>query len=237
DPAGATSDLSDHGAPPRRVTAADRVEALCHVVAAAVAADVPVDTSGLDRTTLVIQIEGRDLATPPVAGPDPVPVRDHHDRIRAMDRRVLRRLACDAGLITAITHHDRSPLDLGRRRRRTNAALRRAVQLRDRHCTFPGCHATRHLHAHHVLEWSADDGPTDLSNLALLCSYHHRFIHDHHWHIEVRPDGHHRYTPTGSAEALAPPGDVDLRPFDLDTAIAVLLHTYTTTGGEVGLAA
>jgi hypothetical protein len=256
DPAGRASDLAPETQSPR-VTAADQVEALGHVVAAAVAAGVPADTSGLDRTTLVLQVEGRELATEVADGPDLVPVRDAHGRIRAMDRRVLRRLACTAGVITAVLDGDGSPLDLGRRQRYTNAALRRAVQLRDRHCTFPGCHATRHLHVHHVQEWG-QDGPTDLVNLVLLCSHHHRFVHDHGWTIEVRADGRHRFASTASAEAvprigvlppavtrpaattasaeaLGPRGTPGLRGLDLDTAITVLLHTYTT--GVTALAA
>jgi hypothetical protein len=179
---------------------------------------------------------------------------------------VLWRLACTARIVTARVDAGDSPLDLGRRRRRTNAALRRAVQLRDRHCTYPGCHATRHLHVHHVQLWS-DDGPTDLGNLALLCHFHHRFVHDRGIHIDVRPDGRHRFTPAASAEALpavgrlpgshdpgsherrlrhgaaasaealAPPGDVDLRPFDVDHAIAILLDAYTRTDPDLAVAA
>jgi hypothetical protein len=129
----------------------------------------------------------------------------------------------------------------------TTAALRRAVRSRDRGCTFPGCGATRHLHAHHVQHWS-DGGATDLSNLVTLCSFHHRFVHAHDWHIEVRADGRHRFRPaedrpavasvpplpgasaeavadaapgSASAEALRPPGYLGDR-LDLDIAVAVL---------------
>ena len=185
----------------RRTTAADRVEALGHVVAGAVAADVPPDTSGLDRTTLVLQVDAAELAGGPTDGSDVVPVRDAHGRVRAMDRRALRRLACDAGLVTATIGASGEPLDLGRRRRDTSAALRRAVHLRDGTCTYPGCGATRHLDAHHVQHWS-DGGPTALTNLVLLCSHHHRFVHRHHVDIEVRPDGRHRYTLPRSRTAL-----------------------------------
>jgi hypothetical protein len=260
DPAGTASDLDD-GAPPRRATAADRVEALVHAVAVAAAAKVPVDTSGLDRHTLVVTVAGRDLATEPADdGPDPVPVRDTHGRLRSMDRRALRRLACQAGFVLAQVDDDGTPLDLGRRRRRLNAALRRAVHLRDRCCTFPGCHATRNLHVHHVQFWS-EEGPTDLGNLALLCHFHHRFVHERSIAIEVRPDGRHRFTPTASAEALPavgvlprtdgaearrapsasaeallPRGDIDLRPFDVDHAIAILLESYTRAPAGLALA-
>lgn len=98
---------------------------------------------------------------------------------------VLARLSCDADLrVAGIDDPDgggrRHPADIGRRSRVVPAPLRRALQLRDRHCRFPGCHATRHLHAHHVIHW-ARGGPTDLDNLLLLCAHHHRFVHDHHW--------------------------------------------------------
>jgi hypothetical protein len=261
DPEGHSSDLPDDG-PRQRTTAADRVDALVHAVAVAATAEVPIDTSGLDRHTLVVEVADEHLTTPPAPDgrPDPVPVRDTSGRLRAMDRRALRRLACEAGLVGARTGRDGTPLDVGRRSRRTSAALRRALHLRDRSCTYPGCHATRHLHAHHVALWS-QDGPTDLANLALLCSFHHRYVHDHDIDIEVRADGRHRFSTataealptvgapppaatyglpgrdTATAEALLPPGEVDLRPFDVDTAVAVLLDSYTRTDPELTVAA
>jgi hypothetical protein len=178
-----------------------------------VAADTVVDTSGLDRHTLVLYTDAASLAatdTPAVA------VTDAHRRVRSMDPRVLRRLACEAGIVLAALAGDGTPLDLGRRQRRLSAALRRAVHLRDRTCTFPGCHTTRHLHAHHVHHWS-QGGPTDLNNLVLLCAHHHRYVHDRDPTIEVRPDGRHRFTlpdagPLPRAGRTSPatdrPGDV-----------------------------
>jgi hypothetical protein len=154
------------------------------------------DTSGLDRHTLVLHAHADDLATPstPATQRTVVPVQDTHGRMRAMDRSVLRRLACEAGIVLAATDGHGTPFDLGRRRRRLTAALRRAVHLRDRTCTFPGCHTTRNLQAHHVQHWS-DDGPTDLANLVLLCATHHRYVHDTDVTIAVRVDGRHRFTP------------------------------------------
>ncbi|MCZ6738996.1 MAG: HNH endonuclease, partial [Actinobacteria bacterium] len=29
--------------------------------------------------------------------------------------------------------------------------------------------------------------PTDLDNLILLCGFHHRFVHEHGWHITRKP--------------------------------------------------
>ncbi|MCZ6630229.1 MAG: HNH endonuclease signature motif containing protein, partial [Actinobacteria bacterium] len=36
--------------------------------------------------------------------------------------------------------------------------------------------------------WSRG-GATDLDNLILLCGFHHRFVHEHDWHITTRGDG------------------------------------------------
>lgn len=129
---------TDDGAPSPQVRAVDRIEALCHAVTAATAADTPADTSGLDTHTLVLQVEADAVgsgASSQVPA-DVVPVRDLHRRITAMDRRVLRRLACDAGVVLAVTH-DGTVMDIGRRRRALTAALRRAVHLRDRRSTTP----------------------------------------------------------------------------------------------------
>jgi hypothetical protein len=46
-------------------------------------------------------------------------------------------------------------------------------------CQYPGCTATRELQAHHMHP-DADDGPTELANLILLCTRHHKLLHDHH---------------------------------------------------------
>jgi hypothetical protein len=71
----------------------------------------------------------------------------------------------------------RDPLDVGRAARIVRGQLWRALITRDRTCTVKGCHRPpAQCHAHHVKHW-ADGGPTDLTNLVLLCHQHH---HDHH---------------------------------------------------------
>lgn len=74
---------------------------------------------------------------------------------------------------------------------------RTALTVRDGdRCQFPGCTHTRHLHAHHVRSWLFG-GPTDIDNLVLICSHHHRLIHDLGYRIHRqggqwefrRPDG------------------------------------------------
>ena len=68
-------------------------------------------------------------------------------------------------------------LDVGRRTRAIPSAIARGLWLRDGGCRVPGCGRTRHLHAHHIHGW-ADGGPTKLGNLVLVCSTHHRMIHE-----------------------------------------------------------
>ena len=71
----------------------------------------------------------------------------------------VRRLACDAALIPAVLDTDGQLLRLGRTRRAFTSAQIRALWLRDRHCTFPGCHApATWSDAHHLRHW-VDGGP------------------------------------------------------------------------------
>jgi hypothetical protein len=163
-------------------------DALVQALAAAVASG-PADTSGQDRDTLVVHVNETDLDR--AQGP-PVAVETSAGPVPAMSRRVLRRLACEAGVVFVATDGDGSPVDVARRDRRLSAALRRALRSRDRSCRFPGCGSRRHLHAHHVVHW-ADGGPTDLANLVLLCGHHHRYVHAHDYDIDVRPDGAHTF--------------------------------------------
>jgi HNH endonuclease len=90
----------------------------------------------------------------------------------------------------------RNVLDVGRRRRVPTAALRRAVLERDGcRCQFPGCNSRR-VDIHHIKSW-ADGGETKLSNLTVLCKFHHRIVHRKGYVITpslggwqfTRPDG------------------------------------------------
>ena len=68
-------------------------------------------------------------------------------------------------------------LRLGRARRAFTSAQVRGLWLRDRHCSFPGCHAPASWSdAHHIRHW-VDGGTTDLTNGTLLCERHHTIVH------------------------------------------------------------
>ncbi len=96
---------------------------------------------------------------------------------------------------------DGLPIDVGRTTREIPFRLREALRARDGTCRFPGCAATRHLHAHHVVHW-ADGGPTDLSNLVLLCGAHHRFIHAKDWVVELSEDGRATFRPPDAVTTM-----------------------------------
>ncbi len=100
----------------------------------------------------------------------------------------IRRLTCDGRLIAVVEDESGTPVAVGRRRRTISAALRRALWSRDRGCSFPGCERSRYVDAHHITHW-ADGGETSLENLTLLCSYHHRALHEGGFRIGHDTDG------------------------------------------------
>ena len=103
--------------------------------------------------------------------------------------------ACDCMLIPAVLGTNSEPLDLGRQRRLISTPLRRALYLRDRGCAFPGCHRPpRHCQGHHVRHW-ADGGPTELGNLVLMCTHHHRLLHRSGWQVRIATDGLPEFLP------------------------------------------
>jgi len=70
------------------------------------------------------------------------------------------------------------------------AALRRAVRKRDRHCRFPGCdQPVAACDVHHIVH-RKDGGRHALTNLLLLCRFHHLIaIHRWGWRITLHADG------------------------------------------------
>lgn len=136
----------------------------------------------------------------------------------ALHPETARRLTCDTAVITHLhqsasaessvevrpTGRPGRTIDLGRRRRTPNVALRRALWHRDDGCVFPGCDRRRFLHAHHLRHW-ADGGPTNLDNMVLLCGQHHRLLHEGGYQISRRSTGElHVYGP-GGAEVVTVP--------------------------------
>ena len=81
----------------------------------------------------------------------------------------VQRLACDCSLTRVLLDPDSMVIDVGRAKRVVSGPTRKALNVRDGHCTWPGCERPAHwTSAHHLVHW-VHGGSTDLSNLALLC--------------------------------------------------------------------
>jgi hypothetical protein len=62
----------------------------------------------------------------------------------------VKRLTCDASLVVVTEDERGAPLSVGRKHRTVSTSIRRALWSRDRGSTFPGCHRTKFVDAHHV---------------------------------------------------------------------------------------
>jgi hypothetical protein len=109
----------------------------------------------------------------------------------------VRRLLCTSRSQTVIEDEVGDVLGVGRMSREPSAWMMRQLRYRDRECQFPGCGARQFTEAHHIVWWERG-GSTDLDNLLLLCSFHHKLVHEYGWRINrdaggmarwFRPDG------------------------------------------------
>ncbi|MGY6650770.1 DUF222 domain-containing protein [Amycolatopsis sp. TRM77291] len=127
------------------------------------------------------------------------------DFVGTMTAREARLAACDCLMLPVVMSAAGEPLDVGRLRRFVTPGQRRALNIRDGGCAFPGCHRKpKNCHAHHIVHW-ADDGPTDLRNLVLLCGFHHRLIHHGDWEVRMAADGLPEFIPPQYRDPLRQP--------------------------------
>ncbi|SOC50667.1 protein of unknown function [Blastococcus aggregatus] len=114
-------------------------------------------------------------------------------------------LACDGNVTRIVIGPEGQPLDVGQSKRLFPPHLRRAIEVRDRHCVFAGCDAPSYwCDVHHVIHW-IDGGDTCLDNGALLCERHHTKVH-HGFRIERQPDGRWRtWRPDGTEILIGQP--------------------------------
>ncbi|MGE0624203.1 MAG: DUF222 domain-containing protein [Pseudomonadales bacterium] len=164
-------------------TPGDRHQVVVHVDAEALAAEVPDEDvpAGTSVSAETPESEGS-------AKNIPAGTRLHPETVR--------RLACDGGLLTIIESPRGDPLNVGRKTRAIPTSTRRALVARDRHCQFPGCSQERYVEGHHIKHW-AQGGETRPDNLVLLCSRHHRAVHELGYRIERTPAGELRFIKPG----------------------------------------
>jgi hypothetical protein len=147
-------------------------------------------------------------AVPGVPGDpaDPAdPARCHVEDGPAISVTTAQMIGCSSSWTWMLHDSAGKLLDLGRRRRRPNAALRRAARERDKcRCRFPGCESRR-VDLHHIQYWS-NGGRTTLDNLVSLCKYHHLLVHDRGYLIAAARDGTFTfYRPDGTMIPASPP--------------------------------
>jgi hypothetical protein len=103
------------------------------------------------------------------------------------DPGIVERLLCDARIQVVREDATGRTVGIGRTARVVQAWLGRQVRYRDRGCRFSGCGTTAFTQAHHIRFWR-NGGRTDLDNLVLICSFHHKLVHEHGWWIEGDAD-------------------------------------------------
>jgi uncharacterized protein DUF222/HNH endonuclease len=176
-------------------TGARRADALVAIASAAVATRPDVD-----RATVVVHAP---LAAFELDGP-----AGEAEDGGIVPSETVRRLACNARFQVVVEDAGGNPVRVGRLTRVPPAWMMRQLRHRDRECRFPGCGMRAYAQAHHVVWWSAG-GTTDLDNLVLTCSFHHRLVHEHGWSISRTPDNAVRWFRADGSRYLpgpAPPG-------------------------------
>jgi hypothetical protein len=108
----------------------------------------------------------------------------------------VRRILCDASVVPMSRNSNGNPLDVGRKQRVVSPPMKRALTGRDKCCRYPGCTHNRWLDAHHVKHW-VDGGETSLENTMLLCSRHHKLLHEGGYSIRKDFQGNWSFRTSG----------------------------------------
>lgn len=148
---------------------AHQADALVEIAQSYLAGGSEKNTSTADHYQVVVHVDAAALAA-----------TDNPEQLNAksdLPIESVRRLCCDTGLVAVSEDEKGHPLDVGRKHRVVQPALRRALLARDKCCRYPGCTHRKWLDAHHVKHWM-DGGETSLDNTMLLCSKHHRLLHE-----------------------------------------------------------
>lgn len=126
---------------------------------------------------------------------------------------LVRQWLCDCDILPIVFNGESIILDAGRTRRLIPPELRTVLEARDRGCIFAGCPAPPPMcHAHHLVPWWAG-GPTNLTNLVLVCPHHHGVVEPsphpnadltQRWRAHLPPNGPPHVIPPHTS---TPPAD------------------------------
>ncbi len=109
----------------------------------------------------------------------------------------IERLCCDSIIHRYIADQPNARLHFGRGRRTATPHQWLTMVARDHGCRHPGCdRPPQWCQAHHLREFAARGGLTDIDEMVLLCHHHHHALHDDAWTLTGTP---HHLTFTGPA--------------------------------------
>src|SRR3989475_10409859 len=96
--------------------------------------------------------------------------------------KTVERWACDCSL-TRVLMQDSVVIDVSRAEPAIRGPKRRALNARDMHCRWPGCERpASYCDGHHIV-YVMHGGGDELDNLVLLCTRHHRMVHEGGWQL------------------------------------------------------
>jgi hypothetical protein len=215
-----------NGAVPLSGTRAERYQVFLHVDERALGAGTALKARDVEARGEESVVEAPAAATGPDGlrgrAPAPAPTPFHLDDGTPVSAETSRRFTCDASVVPVTRDRDGSVLDVGRRTRTIPPALRRALEVRDGGCRFPGC-GLRFTEGHHIVHWK-NGGETKLSNLVLLCRHHHRAVHEEGFRVRMHRDGRIQfYDRTGwPLPDFAPPSSLGGTASDADPVHALI---------------
>ena len=110
--------------------------------------------------------------------------------------RTLKRLHCSGGITALLFDENLQPLDVGREQRLFTRAQGTALAVKWGGCAAEGCDApVSWTERHHINEWAADHGKTNVADGILLCKHHHLLFHNNGWKIRRNNTGEYWLTP------------------------------------------
>ncbi|AWB85288.1 DUF222 domain-containing protein [Mycetocola zhujimingii] len=108
----------------------------------------------------------------------------NEDTGEAIPGNIMERNICTTGTRPIRVDQNNNPLDVGREQRRFTTKQRIALAIRDGGCVFEDCtRPPSYTEAHHINEWAADHGLTNIADGILVCREDHMLIHNNGWKI------------------------------------------------------
>jgi hypothetical protein len=115
------------------------------------------------------------------------------------------RLICAGGAVPILFDDDGRAINVGRTQRLFTERQRIGIGARDGGCLIPGCdRPPSWTEAHHIDEWDAHGGRTDIDDGVSLCRHHHMWVHDGGRRI-IRDGGRYRLHERGREPVDLPP--------------------------------